>query len=67
MGRRTCRPLLESIEVTDSLIHTTNRVNFNQVQFITQSEIAASGAITAAAYLRATADRSASSTDIPIE
>ncbi len=53
--------LLQPIEVTGSLIRTTDRVNFNQVQSVSDKDIEASGAVTVADYLRYTAVNSASS------
>jgi iron complex outermembrane receptor protein len=52
---------LQPIVVTGSLIRTTDRVNFNQVQVVTDKDIEASGAVTIADYLRDTAVNSASS------
>jgi len=52
---------LPTIEVTGSLIRTTDRVNFNQVQVVSAEDIAASGEITVADYLRDLATNSASS------
>jgi iron complex outermembrane recepter protein len=52
---------LPAIEVTGSLIRSTDRINFNQVQVVTDSDIAASGAVTVADYLRETAVNSANS------
>jgi iron complex outermembrane receptor protein len=53
--------VLQPVVVTGSLIPTTDRVNFNQVQVITDKDIEASGAVTVADYLRFTAVNSASS------
>jgi iron complex outermembrane receptor protein len=52
---------LPTIEVTGSLIRTTDLVNFNQVQVVTDKDIEASGAVTVADFLRDTAENSASS------
>lgn len=52
---------LQTVQVTGSLIRTTDRVNFNQVQVISAEEIAASGEVTVADYLRDLATNSASS------
>jgi iron complex outermembrane recepter protein len=52
---------LATVEVTGSLIRSTDRVNFNQVQVIGADEIAASGEVTVADYLRDLAGNSASS------
>jgi iron complex outermembrane recepter protein len=52
---------LPTVEVTGSLIRSTDRVNFNQVQVIGADEIAASGEVTVADYLRDLAGNSASS------
>ena len=43
---------LEPIEVTGSLIRSTDRVTFNQVQVITAQDIESSGEVTVADYLR---------------
>ncbi len=53
--------VLQPIEVTGSLIRTTDRVNFNQVQVATEKDIETSGAVTVSDYLRYTAVNSASS------
>src|ERR1700723_231187 len=52
---------LEPIEVTGSLIRSTDRVTFNQVQVVTAQDIEASGEVTVADYLRDLAVNSASS------
>src|SRR6202050_2004872 len=52
---------LQTVQVTGSLIRTTDRVNFNQVQVISAEEIAASGEGTVADYLRDLATNTASS------
>ena len=52
---------LQTVEITGSLIRTTDRVNFNQVQVVTAAEIASSGEVTVADYLRDLATNSASS------
>jgi iron complex outermembrane recepter protein len=52
---------LEPIEVTGSLIRSTDRVTFNQVQVITAQDIESSGEVTVADYLRDLAVNSASS------
>ena len=54
-------PALQPILVTGSLIPTTDRVNFNQVQIVSVKDIKASGAVTVADYLRNIAVNSASS------
>ncbi len=53
--------VLKPILVTGSLIPTTNRVSFNQVQIVDVKDIKASGAVTVADYLRNVAVNSASS------
>src|SRR5580658_6896308 len=52
---------LAPIEVTGSLIRSTDRVTFNQVQVVTAQDIEASGEVTVADYLRDLAVNSASS------
>jgi hypothetical protein len=52
---------LPTIEVTGSLIRTTDLVNFNQAQVVTDKDIEASGAVTVADFPRSTAENSASS------
>ena len=52
---------LEPILVTGSLIQTTDRVNFNQVQVVSLKDIRTSGAVTVADYLRNMAVNSANS------
>ena len=52
---------LPTVEVTGSLIRSTDRVNFNQVQVISAADIQASGEVTVADYLRDLASNSASS------
>lgn len=52
---------LEPVEVTGSLIRSTDRTTFNQVQVITAQEIQNSGEVTVADYLRDLAVNSASS------
>src|SRR6202789_3680749 len=54
---------LAPIEVTGSLIRSTDRVTFNQVQVVTAQDIEASGEVTVADYLRDLAVNSASSWD----
>ena len=54
-------PALKPVLVTGSLIPTTNRVSFNQVQIVSAKDIRASGAVTVADYLRNIAVNSASS------
>src|ERR1700678_1643990 len=53
--------VLAPIEVTGSLIRSTDRVTFNQVQVVTAQDIEASGEVTVADYLRDLAVNSASS------
>jgi iron complex outermembrane receptor protein len=52
---------LPTVEVTGSLIRSTDRVNFNQVQVISEQDIQASGEVTVADYLRDLASNSANS------
>ena len=52
---------LPVVEVTGSLIRSTDRVSFNQVQVISAEDIQASGEVTVADYLRDLASNSASS------
>jgi iron complex outermembrane recepter protein len=52
---------LAPIEVTGSLIRSTDRVTFNQVQVVTAQDIEASGEVTVADYLRDLPVNSASS------
>jgi iron complex outermembrane receptor protein len=52
---------LAPIEVTGSLIRSTDRVTFNQVQVVTAQDIEASGEVTVADYLRDLSVNSASS------
>ena len=54
-------PALKAVLVTGSLIPTTNRVVFNQVQIVSAKDIQASGSVTVADYLRNIAVNSASS------
>lgn len=52
---------LQTVEVTGSLIRSTDRTSFNQVQIITAADIQASGEVTVADYLRDLPVNSASS------
>ena len=52
---------LQVVEVTGTLIRTTDRTTFNQVQVITAADIAASGAVTVSDYLRDLSANAASS------
>src|ERR1700693_433415 len=52
---------LEAITVTGSLINSTEKVGFNQVQVITSSDIQATGTTTLSEFLRTIAVNSASS------
>jgi len=54
-------PELEEVEVTGSLIRSTVRSEFNQVQVISAEDLARSGEVTVADYLRDLAVNSASS------
>jgi iron complex outermembrane recepter protein len=52
---------LDTVEITGSLIQSTDRVNFNQVQIVSADDIAASGEVTVADFLRDLSANSASS------
>ncbi|HEY0342684.1 MAG TPA: hypothetical protein VGC34_17920, partial [Steroidobacteraceae bacterium] len=52
---------LETVEITGSLIRSTERTEFNQVQVITAEDLARSGEVTVSDYLRDLAVNSASS------
>ncbi|WP_118179994.1 TonB-dependent receptor [Paraburkholderia phosphatilytica] len=52
---------MQGIQVTGSLIRSSDKVGFNQVQKVTQKDIQDSGAVSVADYLRDTAANSANS------
>jgi len=52
---------LQKVQVTGSLIRSSDKVGFNQVQTITAAQIQASGAVTVADFMRDAAANSASS------
>jgi len=52
---------LQKVQVTGSLIRSSDKVGYNQVQTITAAQIQASGAVTVADFMRDTAANSASS------
>ncbi|WP_246793228.1 TonB-dependent receptor [Burkholderia perseverans] len=52
---------IKRFEVTGSLIRSSDKVGFNQVQTVTQKDIISSGAVTAADFLRNTTANSANS------
>ncbi len=58
---QTPTTVLKPILVTGSLIQTTARVGYNQVQVVSLKEIRASGAVTVSEYLRNIAVNSANS------
>lgn len=58
---QTPEPVLKPVLVTGSLIQTTARVGFNQVQVVSLKDIRASGAVTVSDYMRNIAVNSANS------